>query len=442
MDDGHREIVIIKRHSVHEEEHHGGAWKIAFADFMTAMMAFFLVLWIINATDKNTKTIIARYFNPVKLEDPAKSPKGFHEDTSKSATGSDNAQAQQADGASASKADKDGGDGKSQGQIEVRNRSGQSKIDAGRAMPSLDEDNLFADPFASLDEIAGSYSNPKVEKAMAPAELTRPSKTDLDDPFRPIILGGAADSIAAPKSDTASANGDSKSGSGASTSSPPSLASLSSLKGHSRFEQRSGSETGNVAAPLKPSNESMDVGAMTAQRTMASEAAASVVSLSEETSRARMFEVDELRKSLAHSVSGIGSSQLGPAIAVNSTREGIVISLTDKMNFSMFAVGSAQPQARTVHVMEKIAFALKSRSGSIVIRGFTDGRQYKSGGYDNWRLSSARAEMAYYMLIRGKLPPDRVERIEGYADRQLKEPDRPLAAENRRIEILIGMNGR
>ena len=74
----HAEIVIVKRRSSHEDEHHGGAWKIAFADFMTAMMAFFLVLWIISATDKNTKTLIARYFNPVKVEEPAKAQKGIH----------------------------------------------------------------------------------------------------------------------------------------------------------------------------------------------------------------------------------------------------------------------------------------------------------------------------------------------------------------------------
>jgi chemotaxis protein MotB len=42
------------------------------------MMAFFLVLWIISATDKNTKTIIARYFNPVKVEEPARALKGIH----------------------------------------------------------------------------------------------------------------------------------------------------------------------------------------------------------------------------------------------------------------------------------------------------------------------------------------------------------------------------
>ena len=74
----HPEIVIVRRRSALEDEHHGGAWKIAFADFMTAMMAFFLVLWIISATDKNTKTMIARYFNPVKVEEPAKAQKGIH----------------------------------------------------------------------------------------------------------------------------------------------------------------------------------------------------------------------------------------------------------------------------------------------------------------------------------------------------------------------------
>jgi len=74
----HPEIIVVRRRGSEEDAHHGGAWKIAFADFMTAMMAFFLVLWIISATDKNTKTLIARYFNPVKVEEPAKAQKGIH----------------------------------------------------------------------------------------------------------------------------------------------------------------------------------------------------------------------------------------------------------------------------------------------------------------------------------------------------------------------------
>jgi chemotaxis protein MotB len=103
----------------------------------------------------------------------------------------------------------------------------------------------------------------------------------------------------------------------------------------------------------------------------------------------------------------------------------------------MFAVGSSEPQPKVVRIMEKIAEMLKSRPGPIVLRGHTDARPYKGVGYDNWRLSSARAQMAYYMLIRGGLDEKRVERIEGYADRRLKTPDKPEAAENRRIEILL-----
>jgi chemotaxis protein MotB len=45
--------------------------------------------------------------------------------------------------------------------------------------------------------------------------------------------------------------------------------------------------------------------------------------------------------------------------------------------------------------------------------------------------------MAYYMLLRGGLPEKRFERIEGYADHRLKDGAHPLAAENRRIEILV-----
>ena len=127
----------------------------------------------------------------------------------------------------------------------------------------------------------------------------------------------------------------------------------------------------------------------------------------------------------------------GPELDVQATEEGILISLTDRQNFSMFAIGSAEPQPRVLHMMEGIAASLQNLQGSIVVRGHTDGRPYRSATYDNWRLSSARAQMAYYMLIRGGLPEKRFERVEGYADHHLKDPSHPLAAENRRIEILV-----
>lgn len=53
-------IKKIKKNKGHG--HHGGAWKLAYADFVTAMMAFFLVMWLVGATDEKTRTGIAEYF--------------------------------------------------------------------------------------------------------------------------------------------------------------------------------------------------------------------------------------------------------------------------------------------------------------------------------------------------------------------------------------------
>ena len=67
---GKAEIVIVRRRG--GEDAGGGkagAWKIAYADFVTAMMAFFLVMWLINASNEKTRAQVASYFNPIKLTD-------------------------------------------------------------------------------------------------------------------------------------------------------------------------------------------------------------------------------------------------------------------------------------------------------------------------------------------------------------------------------------
>ncbi len=56
--------IIIKRKKAHGHGHHGGAWKVAYADFVTAMMAFFLLLWLLNVTTEEQKNGIADYFTP------------------------------------------------------------------------------------------------------------------------------------------------------------------------------------------------------------------------------------------------------------------------------------------------------------------------------------------------------------------------------------------
>ena len=68
--------VIIKRYEIVEGGHHGGAWKVAYADFVTAMMAFFLLMWLLNATTEDQRKGLADYFSPNNLMSHASSGTG------------------------------------------------------------------------------------------------------------------------------------------------------------------------------------------------------------------------------------------------------------------------------------------------------------------------------------------------------------------------------
>src|SRR5580693_3077392 len=60
-------IIIKKIKKGGHAGHHGGAWKVAYADFVTAMMAFFLLMWLINTTSPEQKRGIADYFAPASV---------------------------------------------------------------------------------------------------------------------------------------------------------------------------------------------------------------------------------------------------------------------------------------------------------------------------------------------------------------------------------------
>lgn len=57
-------IIIKRKKIVQGGGHHGGAWKVAYADFVTAMMAFFLMMWLLGATTESQRRGLADYFNP------------------------------------------------------------------------------------------------------------------------------------------------------------------------------------------------------------------------------------------------------------------------------------------------------------------------------------------------------------------------------------------
>ena len=59
-----RPIIIKRKKVIKGGGHHGGAWKVAYADFVTAMMAFFMLMWLLNATTETQRKGLADYFSP------------------------------------------------------------------------------------------------------------------------------------------------------------------------------------------------------------------------------------------------------------------------------------------------------------------------------------------------------------------------------------------
>jgi chemotaxis protein MotB len=62
-----RPVIVKKVYEVNHGGHHGGAWKVAYADFVTAMMAFFLLMWLLGATTEKQRKALADYFAPTLI---------------------------------------------------------------------------------------------------------------------------------------------------------------------------------------------------------------------------------------------------------------------------------------------------------------------------------------------------------------------------------------
>ncbi|MER0236602.1 MotB family protein [Fulvimarina sp. MAC8] len=383
----HQEIIIVRRKSAGHDEHHGGVWKIAFADFMTAMMAFFLVMWLTNSTDDSTRTQVAQYFNPIKLTDSKPASKGLEKTDAQSKTQAEN-------------------DGEQ--DQEIIGKTGGKPI-AGEEVGG-EEQALFRDPYAVLAEIAAnSTSTGSGEREGEPDGTGLPGLNGGDayrDPFDPQSwqlspnmreTGGDLDDLPPSEFKTAVL--------------PPEGAEASETEGEDAAETEMAAvaerEGDTKAEEAKDQNE----------EPVDSEAADLK---------------NDIEAELAEMGDGVPSK-----VEVSQGDGGVMISLADDFDSGMFSVGSAKPNAEAIQMMEKIANVLKTRKGKIIIRGHTDSRPFNDENYDNWRLSTARAHMAYYMLTRGGLGAERIESIEGFADRQPKDVENPEADINRRIEILL-----
>ena len=443
--EGKQEIIIVRRGNMDEDEgHHGGVWKIAFADFMTAMMCFFLVMWLINAANEQTRAALASYFNPVKLIDRNTNRKGIGDleqgPESSSRTG-DESKTPAAENA-----------------VGTRRTSPETaEEDTSTDVPNVaqhSDDELFADPYAVLSEIAGDTENLQNISAQGDggAREAGPSNgaqggESYRDPFAPDFWSSQ---IEVPESRQQTANPSLPEGPIASDllQAPPKDAAIDDDPFAPKVETPGASDntleqviaeiTDGAVEPGTPAPVSQ------AQTQRQDEA---VIEMADEPRKSEAEEIaesdrheklaEDIRRQLAAALGGIAEN----GISVTATDTGVLISVADDIQDGMFEIGSAVPRRILVQAMERIGQTLGTRDGTVTINGHTDGRPFAGDGYDNWRLSTARAHATYYMLVRGGLDERRISGVTGYADRRLKVPEDPFASVNRRIEILLETTG-
>ncbi len=409
MDTDRQDFIILRRSAGRPTDQiKTGVWKIAHADFMTAMMALFLVLWLVNSTNRETRTTVAQYFNPIRLSDTTSDRKGVRNPQDAEPGEVDSTSRHDGDQVGAAK-------------------TGSDRRPSATLKDPRQGKAAFEDPYAVLAEVAAAKPEPGSDRAST-LTLGATGKPGMNggeamrDPFDPNFWRQTPQTDKPERQQTFAGD----------AAPAPAAASESAPK-----PQPAG-EPANPAAANAPAADAPPVMAMSTPAVSPAISPRPGLAVAATATIAVASRADEAMASAIASAIAKGGPQRAdqPQVDVRKTDEGVLISLTDNANFGMFGIGSAEPHPQTVAAMQRVAAVLKEREGAIVIRGHTDARPFRDGRSDNWRLSTSRAHTAQDLLVQGGISAARIEHIEGHASRRPRAGD-PNAAENRRIEILI-----
>ncbi len=309
---------------------------------MTAMMAFFLVMWLINAANEETKAAIAAYFNPVQLTDQKPAEKGL-KDPAKDAQGEQTQQRSKVDGEQT----KSGGSAKTGDQLTATSGEETKYSDA----------DFFENPYSVLSEIAREVGH----------EANISVKGD----------GGAAQS-------------------GPSTGAAGGEAYRDPFDPDFWTKQVEVKDAGNTAESdvASAANSAREAASAPNVPDKAEGAKAADAPENQAPAENPQKEAEALKAEIEKELGG-EAGRLLEGLAVTPAEGGLLVTISEQTDAPMFAVGSAVPQKELVLAMEKIGRLLAERPGAVAVRGHTDGRPFKDGTYDNWRLSAARAQSAY-----------------------------------------------
>ncbi|MBK1725779.1 flagellar motor protein MotB [Halorhodospira neutriphila] len=132
-----------------------------------------------------------------------------------------------------------------------------------------------------------------------------------------------------------------------------------------------------------------------------------------------------------------GLDEYREQIRMDITDDGLRVQLVDQDEQPLFELGSAALPAHTERILRELAEALQGVPNTLSIAGHTDARSFADQDYDNWSLSTDRANAARRTLREAGIPSKRIGQVVGYADTVPYNPDDPRAAVNRRISVVL-----
>jgi len=133
-----------------------------------------------------------------------------------------------------------------------------------------------------------------------------------------------------------------------------------------------------------------------------------------------------------------GGGPLKGQVEITITDEGLRIELVDRSQSSFFDTGSSVLAGDSEKILIAIGTEVGKLANSVVVEGHTDSAAYQHGQtYDNWNLSTDRANVARRVLVQSGVRPDQLKGIRGYADTSLRYQDQPLDPRNRRVSIVV-----
>jgi chemotaxis protein MotB len=394
--------VVIKKEEVVEGGHHGGAWKVAYADFVTAMMAFFLLMWLLNATTEQQRRGLADYFAPSNV-------------LGRSQTGT----GQPFGGTTVNSAGNMASD------------SGALRVERGPAPVRIDVDEEESEgPVEPVPQLRTSEERPASSIGVT------------NGPPRP--PAGAAP-LTAEQALTGSAAG--RMGqTGTALGGPAQAGELQAGQlraGDQRQgEQRQGERRSGEARAgeqTRGDQRSGDLQAMMQTDPQAVEAARLAdAALRAELGRRERAAFEAAAEDLRAAVlNDPALADLARQLRIEQVPEGLRIQIMDADRQAMFPLSSAVPNDRARALILKVAQVTARLPNGLAIAGHTDSSPFRGEGRSNWDLSADRANAVRRLLVENGVNPARLRSVSGYAEREPLLPADPGNAGNRRVAITL-----